>query len=226
MVEIPQRDLAEACNRAAAVASRQFLFLMNSDCTFDPGALATLLPHLDDEAVARCRVRFTAASWFATGAARYRDYLYNTLQRAYQPGLVISQSTIRRVGYLFHPGIRWNEDAELSRRLSAARIPTMYVGSVSIEHAPLAFAEDVRSAFRYGVGRRWTDANGLTGGSALRSLVKNWMQATEAASRLGAGPLAYILFAWLPAWTLGYWIEVARLAIGRRPRRINESTRS
>ncbi len=72
------------------------------------------------------------------------------------------------IGKLFHPGLSWGEDSDQRKRISEAGVE-FTISKGIVQHKPLTFKEDARSANRLGRGSYIQEKNGLSKPSTLPS---------------------------------------------------------
>lgn len=158
IVSTETRGIGRAYNCAIARAETQWVALMDSDCTFEPGALALLLAARSGADLIKGRVRFqtNGASSRLVAAARQltEDPLYTGKTSAYSPPLLYRLAVVEHMGgYHFHSGMAWREDREFELRRRAAGIPVRLVPTSVIWHKPLTVSGDLRSVWSYGSGQ-------------------------------------------------------------------------
>lgn len=162
--ELPDRNLGAACDVGVKAAHASSVLLMNSDCIFAPGTIRKLYEALSSSKVARGRVIFEVDDFLSRVVADARDFAYAHPDKAYQPALAFRKDVADSIGgYYFDGDIHWTEDADFSRRLKSAGIPVAYVSSAIVHHSPLSLKGDLRSAMRYGMGRRIAEEKRLVG---------------------------------------------------------------
>jgi glycosyltransferase involved in cell wall biosynthesis len=206
---LPQPNLSAACNRGFELASRPYVFLMNSDCTFKPGALQAMARIIqrskeanDGIEVFRCGVEFEHTGGRSLIVATNRHYQYSVLQKLYQPGILIDKNKIEARGGLFKPGLRWTEDAEFSRRMLRNNAKCEPVQHIMIAHVALRMRDDLKSAFNYGRGRRMAERQRLRGPASPKSKHHGkWNHFRHLLVTL------YSLIPWYVSFKLGYWYE-------------------
>lgn len=149
----PRPNLASALEQATLAASGDQLLFMDSDCRFAPGTLATFTRVYEHAEVIKGRIIFEADSRVSRVIARTREHHTGDVLTAYKPPLLVHASIRKRIGgYFFDGRLRWREDSDLDARIRRAGIPIRAEPTALIYHPPLTLWEDLRSAFRYGVG--------------------------------------------------------------------------
>ena len=140
----------------AARTSR--VFILDSDCTLNPGCLELINRILDHALVARAFVRFESSPdvFLSQHAAKMRHSHNNRIPiPAYTPGLALRKEVASRLGgYFFDDRIFWASDSELSRRLLRAGIEIAYCPEAIVTHSPISLYHEMRSAFKLGMGNR------------------------------------------------------------------------
>lgn len=154
-VEIKERNLSKALNIGIKSAVNQCVILIDSDCWFEHGAIRGLFNVLQSNYIAKGNVVFQHNDFFSEVIAKTREYSYYNPPKPYNPFLGIRKDVKEHIGgYYFDETIHWTEDADLSIRLKKATIKVSYVFSAKAFHPPLSLKHDLRSAFRYGIGKR------------------------------------------------------------------------
>jgi len=152
----PPGNIGLTCNLGIALSSHSKLIIMDSDSTFAPGAIQQLCGALDHSLVAKSQIVYQADKNVRGSqmVAKSRDYINRLGTRAFAPGLGLRRELETRIGYLFHNGVRWAEDAELDYRLQCHHVRILYVPEAVVYHSPLHILHDLRAAFRLGYGKR------------------------------------------------------------------------
>jgi len=164
-VEIKERNLSKALNIGIERANNQNVILMDSDCKFEKGAIKRLFEGLQGNYVAKGKVVFQSDDFISKTIAKVREYSYYDPPRPYNPFLAIRKDVKPLIGnYYFDESIHWTEDADLNTRIKNAGIRVSYVFSARVFHPPLTLKHDLRSAFRYGIGKRIRVEKGISNG--------------------------------------------------------------
>lgn len=165
VVEVPRMQQGLATNTGVAAAVGDSVMIMDSDCWFEPGALAEVERALDAVPVVRTRVVYEASSrivWSHT-IAKARDFDNQGDQRYWFPGLALRVSTISALGgELCHPDLWWVEDADVHDRLEACGLTEQFHQAGVIRHAPITLQREIGSQVKYGRGgatRAWLRAD-------------------------------------------------------------------
>ncbi len=154
-VKIRERNLSKALNIGIEKASNPNVILMDSDCKFERGAIKRLFEGLQGNYVAKGKVVFQSNNFISKTIAKVREYSYYYPPKPYNPFLAISKDIKKFIGnYYFDESIHWTEDADLNARLKDTGIKVNYVFSARVFHPPLSLKHDLRSAIRYGIGKR------------------------------------------------------------------------
>lgn len=152
----PPGNIGLTCNLGIALSSHSKIIIMDSDSTFSPGAIQRLYEALQHSLVAKPQIVYQADKNVRGSqiVASSRDYINRLSTRAFAPGLALHRELETKIGYLFHNGVRWAEDAELDYRLRCYDVPILYVPEAVIYHSPVYILHDLRAAFRLGYGKR------------------------------------------------------------------------
>ncbi len=159
--EIPQRNLGAALDEGIKKATYNKVLFMDSDCTFKKGTIRKLFNGLKKEELSKGVVVFERKGFVSKIIADIRDYTTSGEPSAYKPPLGMRKSIIRKIGYYFDRDIHWEEDDELNDRVKRAKVRIEYMPSAKIFHPQLTIKTDLRSAYRYGTGRRIGVEKGL-----------------------------------------------------------------
>ncbi|MBI4018751.1 MAG: glycosyltransferase family 2 protein [Candidatus Aenigmarchaeota archaeon] len=201
--ELAERNLGAALDEGIHAASNERVLLIDSDCTFNPGTIRMLYEGLEGYKLAKGRVLFQTKGYPSHVIARAREYTTSDRITAYKPPLAMRRSIKSDIGgYLYDRDIHWVEDAEFDRRVQINDIPINYIVEATINHPPLTPCTDLRSAWRYGVGKRIGVEKNL-----MKGLGAFYDKEIDIASKKGLDVAAYML-AWNSAYTLG-WVSQA-----------------
>jgi glycosyltransferase involved in cell wall biosynthesis len=210
---LPEANLARALEVGIRRAASQDVLLMDSDCVFEPGAVAAFASALAEgdpaSRVLKGEIEFEpGAGWLGAIIARSRRQHTGRPLSAFKPPLAFSRAIAPAIGgYFFDERLRWKEDADLDRRVRRAGIRIVPVPGGRIRHAPLTPVSDLRSSFRYGTGAALAEAIGVEVTTPPRSPVETWR-------REGAATAIYMALA-NGVRTAGYVHTRLRLALGR-----------
>ena len=154
-VNIRERNLAKALNIGIEKSIHKKVLLIDSDCKFEKGAIRKLYAGLQNRYIAKGMIVYECDDFISRVIAKVRDYTNYDTPKPYNPFLGIKKSIKKYIGnYYFDSDIHWTEDADLNSRLTKADIKVNYVFSAKAFHPPLSLKQDLRSAFRYGIGKR------------------------------------------------------------------------
>lgn len=203
---IEEKSIPKACNLGVSQASGDYIFLMNSDCIFQKGALQNLLTEINSAPLYHCKVIFSGKGHRKL-ASLYRHYHYEVLKKFYQPGIIFKRTLLIRLGYLFDERFKWTEDADLARRLNQLNLSVVQLKESVIIHEENSLRRDLKSAYRYGQGRRKAEMSGAIESINPPSLLKSRSghRFFEIAISIGFWPALYARWAWRIAYIIGYY---------------------
>lgn len=154
-VIINERNLPKALNVGIENSKNNIILFMDADCVFEKGAIRKLYKGLGESYLAKGTVRFERNNFSSTIIAKVREYMNTNIPKPYNPFLCIKKDIKKLIGnYYFDNDIHWTEDADLALRVNSANLKVNYVVSASVFHSPLTLRDDLKSAFRYGIGKR------------------------------------------------------------------------
>jgi glycosyltransferase involved in cell wall biosynthesis len=154
-VIVEERNLPKALNAGIEVAKNQKVLLMDSDCVFHPKAIREIYLALETNLMAKGIVVFQHKGPISKAIAGVRDYTNANTIKAYNPFLGLRKDIKEKIGgYYFDDRIYWTEDADLDQRIAKAKMVIKPVPMAIAYHPPLTLKQDLRSAFKYGVGKR------------------------------------------------------------------------
>ena len=209
--ETNRRGIAPAYNLGIEEACSNTILLMDSDCVFESGTIERLYKLGLNHQVAKGRVVFQRRGAISSAIASLREYTTSNLVNAYSPPLLFDKKIVDKIGYYFHPDLIWSEDADFDRRVKKANIPIGYDPNAIIYHKALTLAEDLRSAFFYGVGRQIGKDAGIYAPHTFHSSLENiWKVANNSiniAHRKGLPVAAYYLLLWNTWFRMGTFIQ-------------------
>lgn len=157
VLSTPASGIGLAYNRAIAQAVTPLVLLMDSDCVFEPRAIASMLAKASFGLV-KGRVRFETAgrgSKLVAAARRLtEDPLVTKKVNAYSPPLLYSTDIVEKMGgYHFNTGMKWREDRDFELRRRKSNVPVRLVAQAVIWHKPLSVRDDLRSVQACGAGQ-------------------------------------------------------------------------
>lgn len=219
VIEEPRLGLARACQIGVEAASHDAVLLMNSDCQFESGSIASLKEALTSGTEVVAGVMHCGGTGWQ---ARLVDALWQAQRtdevHAFQPNLLIDRRVAARIGgYLFDERLTWTEDADLHRRLTAAGVPTQYCSGSVVVHSSLSLCDYLRSAWKYGYGRAQAERWHLPGAGPLRLSPAVFATAWTRHRRRGGVPLALYGLTWSLVWFAGRRWWLARMRLAGRP---------
>ncbi len=197
--ELPDRNLGAALDEGIKTAKSERVLLMDSDCVFDPGTINLLFHGLDDHMLAKGRVLFERTGYVSSLVAKTREYTTSAEVSAYKPPLAMRKSVADLMGgYFYDRDVHWVEDSEFDGRVRRFGIPINYLPEATIRHPPLTFFTDLRSAFRYGIGKRIGVEKGL-----MKGVGNFFCDECNIARNKGIDTALYML-AWNTSYTAGW----------------------
>lgn len=152
------KGIGRAYNHAIDRVGTPWIILMDSDCVFEPGAVAHLMSKSADADLVKGRVCFEsrdAGSRLVAGARRLtEDPVLTRKVSAYSPPLLYRTDVVDRMGgYHFDSRLAWREDRDFELRRRRAGIPVCPAPKAVIWHKPLGLRDDLRSVWAYGAGQ-------------------------------------------------------------------------
>lgn len=199
---MPERNLPAALNLGIQNSKYDRVLFMDSDCIFHKGTIRKLFEGLDKFMISKGKVTFLADSFWQKVIAKAREYTTSDRVSAYKPPLAVRKSIIKKVGYYFDSDVHWTEDADLDRRVREASLPINFIPDAIIYHPPVSLFADLRSALRYGVGKRIRVEKGISKG--LGSFFPRFF---DIAQRKGVLTASYLMI-WSLFYTAGYLFQV------------------
>lgn len=201
--EIPEKNLGAALDEGIKTATSERILLMDSDCTFNPGTIKLLYDGLDGYKLAKGRVLFQRKNYMSGLIAKAREYVISDVVNAYKPPLALKKSIVYDIGgYYYDRDIHWVEDSEFNSRVKKFGIPINYLQDATINHPPLTAFADLRSAFRYGIGKRIGVEKGIMHG--VGHFFRNEFDISK---KKGLDTSVYMLF-WNASYVSGYLTQM------------------
>ncbi|MFJ3923390.1 glycosyltransferase [Streptomyces sp. NPDC090022] len=156
-------NLGAAYNAGAAATDKQYLLLMDSDCTFAPGVVRMMVRAVLTEPVVKGQVVYGESEGLLSRlTARVREFDEGDYVSALSPPLIYNRAIVDHIGgYHFDELIHWCEDREFDFRLQLAGIPVVYLPQARIFHDAQHGFANMRSYFRYGVGEGIAQETGV-----------------------------------------------------------------
>lgn len=198
-ISVPQRNLAKALNIGVNRAKHDKVVLIDSDCIFQKRAIEKACIALEYYPVVKGKVIFESNSLSSKIVAETREYVYNNPPKIYNPFLCIDKKIKNKVGgYYFDEDIFWTEDADLSSRIIKAKIPVKFLTTAKANHASVSILYDLKSAFRYGIGRYLRVYKKKTVG-----INAHWNNIPDIAIKKGISKALYYLV-WNVVYSIGF----------------------
>lgn len=205
VVEIKEKNLSRALNIGIKEARNPNIILIDSDCRFEKGAIKKLFRGLREHYIAKGEVVFESNNLISETIAKVREYAYYDPPKPYNPFLAIRKSLKQLVGdYYFDEKIHWTEDADLNARLKKAGVEVNYVFSARVFHPPLSLRHDLRSAFRYGIGKRIRVEKKVSGGTGT-----HFLKILDVGIKKGF-LASFYYFVWNCSYLFGYLYQLVR----------------
>lgn len=197
---LPDRNLGAALDEGILQSKKENVIVTDSDCTFERNCIRILYEGLRDFKLAKGRIVHRKDNFMAYVLADLREFLVEG-SNAYKPPLALRKSVIEDIGYYYDRDIRWVEDAEMNRRVKAKGLEVKYLPDAIVHHPSLTLSVDLRSAFRYGTGKRVGVEKGIMEGIGTHfSRLPNLYRAK------GLLPAIYCTL-WDSAYTAGYFAQ-------------------
>jgi len=127
------------------------IFFMDSDCIFVKGALSKLNKKMKNFLIIKGKINFLYNSLQTYITAKAREFTTSDPPNLYIPGLIFNKKLFHKIGF-FNENINYCADAEMAKRIFKSGIKWKNEHISLINHDPVLFKEDLRSAFRYGIG--------------------------------------------------------------------------
>lgn len=205
VIRIKERNLAKALDIGIEKSRYESVILIDSDCRFEKGAIRKLYEGLRRYHIAKGKVVFESDSFVSGLIAKVRDYTNYDTPKPYNPFLGIKKSVKKYIGnYYFDSDIHWTEDADLNSRLTKAQIKVNYVFSSKVFHPPLTLRHDLRSSFRYGVGKKIRVEKKISSG-----IGSHFGKVFDMISKKGLGA-GFYYFVWNWFYVAGYFYQTIR----------------
>ncbi len=208
IVETPKTGLGHAYNLGIDRCRTEYVLLMDSDCTFSPGCINTLLNALSEAALSKGFVRFLYSDPLSKTVAKLRHHTTSSFVNAYSPPLAFSKTVVRHyLNFFFHEELAWSEDFDFNLRVQKANLKIAYRPEAVVFHPPISLFEDLRSASNYGFGYGIGVCSGIYPTPMKKSvkgqISRNWDIFKEVRIKNGFFPACYSLF-WSHFYRRGY----------------------
>jgi len=161
--ELEEANLGASLDQGILESSKDNVLLMDSDCRFSESCIEILYDGLRDHKLSKGRVEYERNTTLGSCIADLRNYITEG-ENAFKPPLAMRRSIIDDIGYYFDRDIHWIEDSELNNRVRRMKIPICYRSDAVIYHPELTPFVDLRSACRYGIGKRIAVEKGIMEG--------------------------------------------------------------
>lgn len=154
-IEICERNLGLSRDLAIRKSRYDKILLMDSDCTFEKRCIEKVYKNLKKFEIVKCNVIFDYTNPIGKIISKFREYTTSDQINTFAPGIAFDKNISKKIGgYYFDKDIHWVEDSELNNRVKKADIKIKFLSEAKIHHSPLSLQQDLRSAFRYGCGKR------------------------------------------------------------------------
>ena len=160
IIIIGEKSLSKSRNVGCIKCKYDRVMFMDSDCVFLPGIIRKYYEGFDKYQLLDGNVKFIGNS--------FQNKCVNTLREFRVPGKIlcptigIDKKILDSIGgFYFDEDIKWLEDSELNIRLKKTNIPFGVIEGYACEHAPLTILRDLKSAYRYGSGKKMIVTKGL-----------------------------------------------------------------
>jgi len=203
IVEIPERNLAKSLNVGIENSRNTNVLFMDSDCIFYKGTIRKLYNGLQNYFFSKGRVVFMRSGFVGSIIAKARDYTTVDKKTAYKPPLAMKKDVKRLINnYYFDSDVHWTEDADLNMRVKEVGLDVNYLPSARILHPKLTLKQDLRSAFRYGIGKRIRVEKGKAKG--IKSFI---LKTPDVLNKKGVAVAIYLIV-WSIIYTVGYFYQL------------------
>jgi len=151
---VPKGNLSITSNCGMVIAKNDIIIITDSDTVFKKNSIRNVYNALGYYDAARFKVIFQYKKESLTSiiVANARDFIYKK-PLFFTPGVAIKKSIIPKIGnFLFNNAVPWAVDADLTYRMSKAKIQIKYMKNSIIFHKPIKLKHDIKAAFRIGMG--------------------------------------------------------------------------
>lgn|SRR3989338_774040 len=197
---LSDRNLGAALDEGILQSKKGNIIVTDSDCTFERNCIRILYEGLREYKFAKGRIVHRKDNFMAYVLADVREFLVEG-PNAYKPPLALRKSVIEDIGYYYDRDIHWVEDAEMNRRVKAKGLKVNYLPDAIVHHPSLTLSVDLRSAFRYGTGKRVGVEKGI-----MKGIGTHFSRLPELYRAKGLLPAAYCTL-WDSAYTAGYFAQ-------------------
>ncbi len=150
-----EKNLPKSLNLGIKNSKNNIVLFMDSDCVFEKGAIKKIYKAMNKFYITKGKTVFESNGFLSRLVANVRDYTYYDDPKPYNPFLAINKKIKKFINnYYYDDDIHWTEDADLYVRIKKAKLKVNYEYNARVFHPPLNPFYDLRSAFRYGIGKR------------------------------------------------------------------------
>ncbi len=200
-----ERNLGLLRQLAAEHCETPAICYLDSDCIFCNGATDAIENELDSFYAVSIPMRYDYNNFATKIVAECR--IFTTPDESLFMPFAFRLDIQDLIGKLFHPGLSWGEDSDQRKRISEAGVE-FTISKGIVQHKPLTFKEDARSANRLGRGSYIQEKNGLSKPRHLSkdiSVIHELKAARKCYKKAGIWAALYHFFVWRPAYKYGYW---------------------
>ena len=211
IIETDKKGIALAYNNGIEVDSNDWILLMDSDCVFLGDTIVKMWAMTTQFIVIKGRIVFQSIGLISSVIARVREFTTSDTINAYSPPLLFNKKIIEEIGYYFHPDLVWSEDADFNNRVKNKNIQIGSVPEAVIFHKPILLAQDIKSAFNYGVGRQIGKELNIYKPHTIKSVIFNiitvFINTGKIFIKKGLLPALYYFFLWNPVFRAGTFLQ-------------------
>lgn len=203
VVILKKANLSNALNSGIKNSTNEKVIFMDSDCKFQKSSIRKVYDALNNNLIVKGKVVFQHDDVFSKIVADTRDYVNYDNPKPYNPFLAINKKIKKySSGYYFDSQIHWTEDVDFYSRLKRSNIKVKYLFFAKAYHPPLTFVQDLRSAFRYGIGKRIRSEKGKTKGVGT-----HFLNIPDLVNKKGLLSGMYY-FLWNISYLVGYFYQI------------------
>jgi hypothetical protein len=180
---------------------------LDSDCALERNSIGPIKQALKTSEVVKPRLVYEFDSLDTRIVSTLREFTtYNNIP--FLP-LAFNRSIKDKIGgYFFRKELLWGEDRDFAMRVLGANIAVNYLQDATVVHSKLTIADDLRSAYRLGIGRYYQSNIGIF---SHRNILRDLLILDELNSmilvtqRYGLLAGLYHFLGWRPAYKFGYY---------------------
>ncbi len=209
-IEMNSRRLGELREVSIAKVTTEYVMFLDSDCVLQKGSLNAIKEQFGMHLIIKPVLTYDFDNWGSRIVSRLRSFTTYKQDLPLLP-IVLNCSIKNKIGgYYFNRGLVWGEDRDFALRVLAANLHVEYVRNATVIHSKLTILDDLKSAYRIGVGRYYQSELGIF---KHRKLTKDLLlhgemkQALAVAKSNGFVVGAYHLLGWRTAYKLGYYTK-------------------